>query len=110
MSIPHGYRPGKAFSYEIQAGRDLALPEAVRFHVLAPDADRVAIIRDGTAECVDAKRDGEYLVFEAGIQGEFVLMKKTPVLWILLAVGIACLVVLFAMKKKGIEFGKKAEE
>lgn len=108
VSIPRGHRAGKAFRYEIQAAGDLALPATVRLHVSAADADSVAIIRDSAAECVDVERDGEYLVFEAGAQGEIVLMKKASALWILFAAGAGCLALAIVMKKKEILFGKKA--
>lgn len=76
--IPSGYRGIQYCSYEItDTGQD-SLPEPVKLHILSKGADSVGVVKDGRIETIDAVRDGDYLIFEAGPSGELVLMKKSP--------------------------------
>lgn len=110
LSLPAGYRPAKACSYEIQDPRGEALPALVKLHVLAGKADRVGIVKDGAVEMADAVRDGEYLIFEAETSGQIVLLKAFPV-WAILLAAAAILAVTGIVTGKGkLNKGKTKKE
>ena len=103
-SVPAGYREIKAYSYEILDAENRSLPDAVKLHVLAGKADSAGIVRDGAVEVLDVVKDGEYLIFEAGVSGDIVLMKSKPGWMIFMILGVlavgAAAVTTGKMKKK----------
>lgn len=98
---------GNVFRYEIADTGDSGASASVTLHVLAGDADRVAFVKDGVTERAAGQRDGEYLIFEAGTSGEFVLVRKTPVWQIFLAAVTVCLVLALVMGKRRDTDGRR---
>lgn len=86
--VPSGYREIMTCSYEIIDAQNRSLPDAVKLHVLAGKADSAGIVRDGTVEVLNVVKDGEYLIFEAGVSGDIVLMKSKPGWMIFVIVGV----------------------
>ena len=76
----------------------------MKLHVLAGKADSAGIVRDGAVEVLDVVKDGEYLIFEAGVSGDIVLMKSKPGWMIFMILGVlavgAAAVTTGKMKKK----------
>lgn len=100
IAIPSGYRGIRYCSYEITDSGQDSLPELVKLHLLSKGADRVGVVKDGRIETIDAVRDGDYLIFEAGSSGELVLMKKGPA-WRVMVFAVLLLVAgIWGIQKK----------
>lgn len=99
LSFPTGWRGIKACTYSIQDSQNESVLSTARIHVLANKADGVGIVKNGAVERVEAVRDGDYLIFDAGTSGQIVLLKSFPVF----GIAIAAVLVLAAL---GIVIGK----
>ena len=103
VADPEDYKAVKAIRYQVDFGREEdGTQDQVRMRVYADGLSKHAAvgILNGTAiELADAKRSGEYLVFDAAAQGEIVLLEKRGVsmmFWGLLGAGAAAVVILIA--------------
>lgn len=100
VPAPNGYQMLKAYRYQIQDPESRPLPENVRLHVLARGADRIGIVRDGTVELLDGLKDGDYLIFEAGISGEIVLLKTRRQWMVFAGAGVLAVAAVIVIIKK----------
>ncbi len=75
-SFPLGSRWIRAYRYEIRDPQNPLFPDKVKLHILRDKADWAGVIREGKIEKIEAVKDGEYLIFEAGTSGELVLIKS----------------------------------
>ena len=103
VADPEDYKAVKAIRYQVDFGKEEdGTQDQVRMRVYADGLSKHAAvgILNGTAiELADAKRSGEYLVFDAAAQGEIVLLEKRGVsmmFWRLLGAGAAAVVILIA--------------
>lgn len=103
VADPEDYKAVKAIRYQVDFGKEEdGTQDQVRMRVYADGLSKHAAvgILNGTAiELADAKRSGEYLVFDAAAQGEIVLLEKRGVsmmFWGLLGAGAAAVVILIA--------------
>lgn len=102
--FPQGYEPIASYSFEVTPNYS----GKMRVHIRDKEekGNYIGFVADGKTQILEAERDGSYLVFETGQQGEFTVLHKPARMWyvlgiILLAGGLLLLIAALAVKKSG---------